>query len=228
MPNEPRDAYTTAQIKKQIVEISKIMYEKGMVNAFEGNISVLYKNKVYITPSAICKGFLTEEMIVAVDLSGNVIEGGYKPSSELKLHLAAYRFRPDINSVIHAHSPYATAFAVANKPIETKAYPEMIALFGKVPLADYGTPSTDEIYYGVEKHIIDYDVILLANHGIMSVGKDVYDSFFKLESAESIAKVLLLTNLLGGEKNLPEDKLSELYKRREKEKFISRRWASLP
>ncbi|HHW47771.1 MAG TPA: class II aldolase/adducin family protein [Clostridiaceae bacterium] len=218
MKDEARNACTPAQIKKQIVEISKIMYDKGMVNAFEGNISVLFQDKVYITPSAICKGFLTEDMIVTIDLFGNVVEGEYKPSSEFKLHLAAYRIRPGINSVIHAHSPYATAFAVANKPIETKAYPEMIALFGKVPLADYGTPSTDEIYYGVEKHILDYDVILLANHGVMSVGKDAYEAFFKLESVECIAKVLLLTNLLGGEKSLPEDKLNILYAMREKGK----------
>jgi L-fuculose-phosphate aldolase len=128
------------------------------------------------------------------------------------LHIAAYRYRPDINSVIHAHTPFATAYALANIPIETRAYPELITIFGKIPLAEYGTPSTDEIYYGVEKYIKDFDIILLANHGLMSVGTDVYDAFFRLEAAESIAKTLILAKLLGGEKELPQNKLEELYK----------------
>lgn len=203
-------------IKSSIVEVSKLMYQKGMVNAFEGNVSVLFNHRVYITPSAVCKGFLKEDMIVVTDMEGNVLEGKYKPSSEIKLHLAAYRYRPDIRSVIHAHSPYATAFALANKAIESRAYTEMIVLYDKIPLAPYGTPSTDEIHLGVRDLLKEYEIVLLANHGILSVGKDVYDSFFKLESAESMAKVLILTNQLGGEKELPEEKLKELYDLRKK------------
>lgn len=132
------------------------------------------------------------------------------------MHLAAYRNRPDIKSVIHAHPPYATAFAVANKPIETKAYPEMIVLFGKIPLAAYGTPSTDEIHYGMDQYVKDYDIILLANHGVIAFGSNAYDAFFKLESAEGIAKVLTLAAQLGGEKELPQNKLEELYEMRKK------------
>jgi len=129
---------------------------------------VLEDGKIYITPSAICKGFVTEDMLVVMDLEGNVLEGKYKPSFETKMHLAVYRSRLDIESVIHAHPPYATAFAVDNKPIETRAYPEMILLFKKIPLADYGTPSTDEIFYGIEEYVQDYDIILLANHGVIA------------------------------------------------------------
>ena len=203
-------------IRSNIVEVSKLLYSKNLATAFEGNLSVIDEGKVYITPSGICKGFITDDMIVVMDLDGNVVEGKYKPSSEIKMHLAVYRNRPDIKSVIHAHPPYATAFAVANKPIETKAYPEMIVLFEKIPLAAYGTPSTDEIYDGMDQYVKDYDIILLANHGIIAFGSSAYDAFFKLESAEGIAKVLTLAEQLGGEKELPQKKLEELYEMRKK------------
>lgn len=201
--------------KRQICEVAKMMYDKRLVNTYEGNISIKENNKIYITPSATCKGFLSEETIVVTDMDGNIIEGTGKPSSEIKLHIAAYRFRKDISSVVHAHTPYATAYAIANKPIETKAYPELIAIFGKIPLVKYGTPSTDEIYAGIDEYIYEYDVILLANHGIMSVGSDALEAFFKLEAVESIAKTLTIAKMHGGEKELPVDKLEELYRMRE-------------
>lgn len=186
------------------------MYDKGFVNPYEGNISILDGEQIYITPAGVCKGFLTEDMIVVTDINGNVLEGMYKPSSEIKLHLAAYKLRSDVKAVIHAHPPYSTAYAVANKPIETKGYTEMITFFGKIPLAKYGQPSTEQISVGIEEFIDNYDIILLANHGIITVGNDIYNAFFKLEAAESMAKTLLLTKLLGGEKELPESELERL------------------
>jgi L-fuculose-phosphate aldolase len=205
-------------LRKQIVEVAKLMYNKNLVNTYEGNISVIHGDRVYITPSNMCKGFLTEDLVAVTDLEGNVVEGINRPSTEIKLHLAAYRMRKDIRSVVHAHSPYATAYAIANKPIETKAYPELITFFGRIPLVKYGTPSTDEIYQGIGEYIQEYDIFLLANHGVMSIGKDVYDAFFKLETAEAIAKTLTLAKLLGGEKELDEDKLNELYIMRDQKK----------
>lgn len=203
-------------IREQIVKVSKLMYERDMANAFEGNVSVRDDNSIYITPSRICKGFLNEDMIVKTDMNGNVLEGMYKPSSEIKLHLAVYRERSDIWSVVHAHPPYATAYAVANKPIETKAYSEMLMLFGKVPVAEYGTPTTDEIYYGIQEYLTDHDVILLANHGIVAVGRDSFDAFYKMEAAETMAKTLILAKVLGGENQIPDNKLKELYELRER------------
>lgn len=206
------------QTKKQLVEIARLAYQKGLVNTFEGNLSILDNERVYITPSGVCKGILTEDMIAVTDLEGNALEGAYKPSSEIKLHLGVYKSRPDIKSVVHSHCPYATAYAIANKPIETKAYPEMIVLFDKIPLAAYGTQGTDEIFQGVREYIQDYDIILLANHGIMAAGKDAWDAFFKLEAAEAIAKTLTLAKLAGGEKELPPHKLEELYELRRKKR----------
>jgi len=203
--------------KKQLVEVAKLMYQKNMVNAFEGNLSIKEDNRIYITPSGICKGFLTEEMIAVTDLEGNVLDGSRKPSSELKLHLGAYSHRSGIKSVVHAHTPYATAFALNNMPIETKAYPELIVLFDSIPLAEYGTQSTYGIFEGAKRYIDRYDIVLLANHGIMAVGSDIYDAFFKIEAAESIAKTLFLARQLGGEKDLTSEQLEELYKLRKKQ-----------
>lgn len=203
---------------QDILQLSRLMYEKGMVNAFEGNLSVKTVEGLIITPSQICKGFLTEEMLVETDRQGRVIKGSRKPSSEILVHLEAYSIRSDIGAVIHAHTPYATAFAVANKPLETKAYPEMIALYGEIPLVKYGTPSTPGICADLKNHLCDHDVVLLANHGIVAVGKDLYDAYYKLESAESIAKVLLLTRILGGEHDLPPEEVERLRDMRIKNK----------
>lgn len=199
------------QIKRQLIEVAKLAYDKEMVNTYEGNISIRNGNYICITPSCFPKSLLSEEMISVIDLEGNVIEGSLKPSSEWKLHTLSYIERSDVNGIIHSHSPYTTAYAVANKSIETNAYPEMIVLFDRIPLAAYGTQSTNEIFTGVREYIKDYDVILLANHGVISTGKDVYAAFYKLEAAESIAKVLILSEMLGGGKALPEEKLDELY-----------------
>lgn len=209
-------------IKQQIVQASRLMYEKNLVNAFEGNLSYSDGTKVYITPSGKCKGFLTEEMVIVTDLEGNKLEGSFKPSSEIRLHTGAYKSRPDIKAVVHAHTPYATAFAVANIPIETRAYPELVVLFDKIPLADYGMPSSNQIFDGVKKYIGDYDIILLANHGIMAVGSDVLDAFFRIEAAESIAKTLFLARQLGGERELGSRQLEELYELRARHKTHSR------
>jgi len=200
-------------IVSDILEVSKAMYNKGMVDAYCGNVSVRDGDRVYVTPSNVCKGYLKPEMIVAVDLQGNVLEAadGYKPSSEVKMHLAAYALRGDITSVIHTHAPYATAHAIACKPIVTNSYTEMIVGFDKIPVASYGTPSTDEIHAGFADVIFLTDVFLIAHHGIVSVGKDVYDAMFKMESVEAITKALTIAHTLGGEAPLSKERIDELY-----------------
>jgi len=202
------------EIREDILEVARAMYQKGMVSAYEGNISYKAGDKIYITPSQVCKGYLKKEMLIVTDMSGNIISADdrYKPSSEIKMHIECYRLRRDINAVVHTHAPYATAYALANKPIMSKAYPEMIIIFGKIPLAKYGRPSTDDICTDL-KNIVDdgCDVFLIANHGIVSMGCDVYEAFFRNEAAENIAKTLLLAEQIGGEKKLSDDELAALY-----------------
>lgn len=196
--------------KKEIIYYSKLLYEKGMVNAYEGNLSIKDHNKIYITPSQKCKGLLIEDMIMTIDQAGHVLDGRLKISSEVGLHLEVYRLSKKYKAVIHAHSPYATAFAIANKAIESKAYPEMIALYKKVPVIKYGTPSTPAIYEDLKNYIDDYQVVLLENHGIVSYGETIEEAYYKLESIESIAKVLLLNMQLGGPSNLPDYEIKKL------------------
>ena len=198
------------QPKAQVVQFAKLLYDKGLVNSFEGNVSVKHGDKIYITPGGIHKGTLTEDMIAVMDHDGNY-SGPYGPSSEVKIHIGAYRDRPDVGAVVHTHSVYATAFAIANKPLKTNAYPEMIVLCGEIPLAPYGTPGTDAVYESVKPLLASYHTVVLANHGVMSVGKDILEAFSRVEAAESYAKTFFLVNMLGGETALPPDKLAELH-----------------
>jgi len=202
-------------IREQIVKVAKLMYEKGMVNAFAGNLSVRDGNNVYITPSGICKGFLKEDMIVKTDMNGNILEGMYKPSSEIKLHLEAYKKRKDIYSVVHAILLIPLRTRLPTNLLNQKRVLKWLFFLERY-LLQHTYPSTDEIFSGVEEYINEYDVILLANHGIVSFGRDVFDAYFKLEAAEDIAKTLILSRLLGGEKDLPENKLKELDDMRKK------------
>ncbi len=206
------------KIRKDILRVSHLMYQNRLVNAYEGNVSVRSGSNLYFTPSGICKGFLEEDMIIVTDMGGKVLSAkqGYKLTSEAKMHLEVYRLREDVFSVVHTHSPWATAYAIANKPIQTKAYPEMIVLFDKIPVAKYGTPSTDEIYSDFHRLFKDRDVILLANHGLVSSGKDVFDAYFKNEAVESCAKTLAIADMIGGPAELDNSELEKLYSIREK------------
>jgi L-fuculose-phosphate aldolase len=202
------------EIKNQVVEISRKLYERQLVNANEGNVSVRDGNLVYISPSQVCKELLTPEMIAVTDLEGNQIEGQLKASSELKLHLYIYSLRDDVGGIVHNHSPFATAYAIARKPIESKAYTEMIYFYDKIPVVDYGTPGTDKIAKGIPQYIYQTDVCLLANHGLVAVGTDAYDAYLKAEAVETLAKTLTITKLIGGEHPLSPQELNELYEMR--------------
>lgn len=203
--------------KLEVIRYAKKLYERQMVNANEGNVSLRDGERIYITPSSVCKELLTPEMIVVCDRQGNQLEGEGRPSSELLLHLYVYDHRPDVNGVVHCHSPYATAYAIARKPIETRAYTEMIFLYDRIPVVDYGAPSTPDIVRGMGRYLEQTDILLLANHGMVSVGDTVMDAYLKAEAGESLAKTLTLAKLLGGEHPLEPEELDKLYAmRREK------------
>ena len=199
------------KVAEDVVFVARMLYDKGLANAFEGNVSIRYDDLFYITPSAVCKGFLEPEQIVVINDKGDVLHAdGVRPSSERKLHLAIYAARPDVFGIVHAHPPYCTAFAVAGQELYTDSYPEALALYHKIPLAPYGRPSTDDIWKGVIPFLPDYDIILLANHGLVAVGTDVRQAYYRLESAESIAKVMILSKSLSGTISLPPAELETL------------------
>jgi L-fuculose-phosphate aldolase len=207
------------EVKKQIVEIGKRIWTRGYVAANDGNISAKINEKeVLTTPTGVSKGFMTTDMIIKIDLEGNVISGNsdYKPSSEAKMHLEVYRERPDIKSVVHAHPPYCTCFAVAGIPLNKCVLPEAIIVIGAVPIAQYGLPSTMEIPDKIRPHIKSSDAILLENHGALTLGTNVLNAYFKMETLEHTAQIVWNAVQLGNVNVLPESERDRLMGLREK------------
>jgi L-fuculose-phosphate aldolase len=194
------------ELKRQIVEIGKRIWTRNFVAANDGNITVkLNDRELLTTPTGVSKGFMTTDMIIKVDSTGKVISGsaGYKPSSELKMHLEVYKERPDVKSVVHAHPPFATSFAVAGIPLNKCVLPEAILVIGAVPTAKYGLPSTMEIPDSIREHIKHSDVILLENHGALTLGTDVLNAYHKMETLEHTANIISKAIQLGNLNVLP-------------------------
>ncbi len=202
------------EIKKEICEIGRRIYDKGMVASNDGNISVkLNDNEFLCTPTGVSKGFMTPEYICKVDKNGKVIQasGKFKPSSEIKMHMRVYKERPDVNAVVHAHPMYATSFAIAGIPLTQPIMPEAVITLGCVPIAEYGTPSTDEIPDAISKYLPYYDAVLLENHGALSFSDSLLSAYHKMESVEFYANLLFLSKQLGGPKELSKAQVERLY-----------------
>ncbi|MFA6309625.1 MAG: class II aldolase/adducin family protein [Clostridia bacterium] len=209
-----------SKLKEQICEIGRRLYQNGFVASNDGNISAkISENEFLITPTGVSKGFMKPDMIVKVDANGILIEGQSDPSTEIKLHLAAYKERRDINSVVHAHSPYATAFAVAGIALDKPLLPETIYTLGDVPISKYATPSSKELANSVSRLLKDHDALLMANHGALTVGIDLENAYFKLETLEFYAKISYLTQMLGKQNELSKSETDKLIDMRKLSKF---------
>ena len=205
------------EIKKEICEVGHKIYAKGFVAANDGNISVkVSDNEFYCTPTGVSKGALTPDMIIRIDGQGNKLDGKLNPSSEIKMHLRVYRDRPDVNAVVHAHTPVATAFTVAGVPLDQYILPEAVLTIGSVPTCEYGTPSTLEIPDSLEPYIQDHDAFLLKNHGALTVGCTLTKAFFTMEEVEFNAKICKYARELGGVEEIPCDQLEKLMELRKK------------
>lgn len=195
----------------EVLEVAKRLDEKGLCNAFEGNVSVKRNGILYITPSGKNKATLTEEMIAVFDEEGNQISGIYPASSELKMHRAVYGMRDNIGGVVHSHAPFLTAYALCAKPFESLAHTEMLWDHKKVEVVPYGRPGSDDIYKGADKIFQKgRDICLLANHGVLAVGGTVFDALNKLESVENACKICTIAKLIGEPANLPADEVEAL------------------
>ena len=205
-----------AQKAQDCLKAAKLLYRRFLVNTYEGNVSVRLGDTILITPSAVCKEELEEDDLVEVDLaSGETLRAkeSRMASSETKMHLCVYR-NSAAQAVVHAHPPFATAYAVAAKPIETRAYPEMRVLYDRIPVCRYGRPGTEAVNADVPEALKTHDVFLLSNHGLVACGPSAVTAAYRLEGVESIAKVLTLAQLHGGESPLPRaelDALQEIY-----------------
>jgi len=205
------------QVRKDLVEVGRRVYNRGYVAANDGNISVrIGEDEILSTPTGVSKGFMEPEMMIKVNLDGEKLAGNLEPSSELKMHLEVYRVRPDALAVLHAHPPAATAFAVAGLALDRPVLPEVIVTLGKVPLARYATPSTGEVPESIRPYLKEHDGILLENHGVLTLGTDLYKALFKMERIEHFAQISIYARLLGGEQELSSEEVEKLLQLRKK------------
>jgi len=205
------------RIRKEIVEVCRHIYEKGFVAANDGNVSVLLEDgRVLITPTGVSKGFINPEDLAVVNLDGEVLSEEHRPSSELPMHLYIYKNRPDVRAVVHAHPLYSTGFAVAGIPLDKNVLAEVVLTLGAVPLVEYGTPSTDELPTAMGEYIRRADAFLLANHGVVTIGRNLLETFWKLERVEHFAQISFIARLLGGERLLSREEVEKLTQLRRK------------
>ncbi|HET7216453.1 MAG TPA: class II aldolase/adducin family protein [Vicinamibacterales bacterium] len=203
------------QTRLDIVEVGRRLYARGYTASNDGNISVrLDAARLIMTPTSVCKGFMTPDMMCITDLDGKKIAGDRTPSSEMQMHLEVYRQRPEVQAVVHAHPPIATGFAVAGIPLDRAVLAEVVTTLGSVPIAEYATPSTKELPEAVRKYVKAHDGMLLANHGALTMGGDVFAAYYKMETIEHFAKISLVARMLGGERLLSRDEVSRLEKLR--------------
>lgn len=198
--------------REQICEAGKRMYAKGFGGSNDGNISFrIDQNRILITPAGVCKGFLKMDDLLIVDIDGKVLSGNGKPSSETKMHLKVYNSRKDVQAVCHAHPQKATAFAACRKLFNGVVLPEVVFAVGKIALSEYATPTTEQVPESISEPIKDADAILLANHGVLTTGKDVMSAYFRMEALEHAAGILFYAQLLGGAVPLNMTQIAELY-----------------
>lgn len=194
-----------------IVEVGRRTYSRGFVAANDGNISVRIGDDVILaTPTGRSKGFIREDELVKVSLSGEKLEGLLEPSSEIRMHLGIYRTRPDVMAVEHAHPPICTGFAVAGVALDKCILAEVVMTLGAIPIAGFAAPSTQELADAVAEKVRLCDAVLLANHGAVTVGRDIFAAHYSMERIEHLAAITLVARQLGGEKLLTPRQVQEI------------------
>ena len=206
--------------RREIVKIGRLLYERSYVVSSDGNISVrLDDGRIVATPTMMCKGRMTEELLAVTDANGKPLTDR-KPSSELQMHLLIYQERADVNAVCHAHPPHGTAFAVAGLAIDQPILSEVILTLGCVPLTSYGTPSTSEVTEAMRPFVKHHNALLMANHGAVAYGADPWQAFDRLETLEHTARIAILARILGGSQNLSKDAIEKLINLRESSGYL--------
>ena len=213
---------TEQKLREEMIHVGRLVFDKGWIAANDGNITVrLDDGRILATPTGVCKGMMLAEDLIVCDLEGAKLRGERERTSEMAMHLMIYRMRPDVRSVLHAHPPVATGFAAAGRALNLALLPEVVMSLGSIPLADYGLPGTPALTEGMLPYIPKYDAMLMANHGAVSYGEDVFQAFFRMETVEHFARITLVTELLGGAKVLPRTEVQKLFDSRKRYKIMS-------
>lgn len=201
------------ELRDQICDVCHKMWQLGWVAANDGNVSAKLPDGTFLaTPTGMSKSFITPEKLVHINDRGDVLDGlpGYRPSSEIKMHLRCYAERGDVGAVVHAHPPTATGYAVANKALDEYSMIETVIAIGSIPVTPYGTPSTYEVPEAIAPYLGEHDVLLLQNHGALSVGADVITAYYRMETLELFAKISLNAHLLGGAQEISRENIDRL------------------
>ncbi|MDP6802117.1 MAG: class II aldolase/adducin family protein [Gemmatimonadota bacterium] len=203
---------TPEEVRREIVRVCARLDTRQYVAGTDGNVSALLgqEDTLLITPSGRAKGEMVAEDLLLLGRAGKVREGRGTPSSETGMHLRIYDLRPDVKAVVHAHPPVATGFAAAGADLSECVLPEVILGLGGVPVAAYGTPGTEDLSRSLDPWIADHDAVLLANHGVVTVGSCVSSAYRRMETVEHAARVLLVARLLGGAHPLGREQVERL------------------
>lgn len=214
---------TEQQFREDIVQVGRLMFDKGWIAANDGNITIrLDDGRLLATPTGVSKGMMRPEDLIVCNINGDKLCGERQCTSEMGMHLTVYANRPDIRAVVHAHPPVATGFATAGRALNLALLPEVVISLGSVPLADYGLPGTSALTEGMLPYIPKYDAILMANHGAVAYGEEVMQAFWKMETVEHFARITLVAELLGGPKVLPRVEVQKLFDSRLRYKVQSK------
>lgn len=224
MPDEKPIA--VEKFKEDICETGRRVYAKNFAAANEGNISIrISDDRVLVTPTLTCKGFMTPGDICTVDMDGTQVAGTKKRTSEVKLHLEIYKRRTDVKSVVHCHPPHATAFGVAREPIPNCVLPEPDIFLGEVPIAPYETPGSKQFAETILPFVETTNTIILANHGTVSYESTVERAYWLTEILDAYCRILILAKQIGRVQYVPLDKGKELLDLRKEWGFEDPRYA---
>lgn len=201
------------QLRQEIIRVTRIVANQGLIRSSDGNLSArLDESRFLMTPSGLYKMSMEPDDPIVVNENGEVLNGkpGLKPTSEINMHLEAFRQRPDVNAVLHAHPPYATALTIAGLPFPTNYLPEVLIALGDVPVAQYGTPGTPALAESIQEFIKDHNAIILSHHGSITVGKSLEEALIALERLEHAAYTYYLAHNLSTPVPLPDKELDDL------------------
>ncbi len=198
------------KLRQRLARICRMLHQKNLIAAMDGNISVKFGDGLLTTPSGVNKGFLEEDQLILVDWSGRVVQGDGQPTSELAMHLAVYRLRPEVEAVVHAHPPLATAFSIAGISLEDFVLPEVVMTLGVIPTASYATPTTEEVPAAIADLIRNHDALILERHGAITVGQDLMEAYNKMEKLEHCALIIFASLQLGKVQCLPPREVEKL------------------
>jgi L-fuculose-phosphate aldolase len=197
------------KLKQAIVRVARRLDQKGILTSTDGNLSALLDDGgTLITPSGSCKGELEPEQIVRLFRDGSPRHG--RPSSEIALHRMIYERRPDVRAIVHAHPPYATAYAVAGIPLDQPILSEAILALGKVPVASYAMPTAAELARSVEPLVEGHDAVLMRFHGVVCFAKDIVQAGYLMETLEHVARIDFIRRAMGSNELIPAEEVARL------------------